>query len=104
MDGCSATREEGEWMSKKPRVAFSWEEPDEAEVARITCSCGYVDAHERIIHEGDVWECPRCHARIRFYYAGWKYKVLRRGDAQRPVKMIKNGLLERADQQLNQRP
>ena len=63
-----------------PRVAFSWEEPAEAEVTRIVCSCGYIDSERRVVHEGDIWECPRCHAKLRFLYAGWIYEVLSRGD------------------------
>jgi hypothetical protein len=45
-------------------------------VHQITCKCGYTHqfappSYCKTFQDGDVWECPECHAKARFKYQGW---------------------------------
>jgi len=61
-------------MKRKVDIDMVGVAPDLWEVRSITCSCGYVDNKLRYLGDGDEWECPNCHKKIRFIYVGLTYK------------------------------
>jgi hypothetical protein len=57
-------------------VIFRWEDGGFASAMKIGCKCGHIEEGDLYFEDGEEWECPQCHRRIRFKWVGMSFKVL----------------------------
>lgn len=61
-------------------VEFSFEDDENAGLWKFVCTCGLTlcDDHDhKMVNDGEIIECPKCHRRYKFIWKGMTVKPLR---------------------------